>query len=758
MDVQSAERIEPRNTLAASVLALVEHAQAPLASKTVRVLLSVITGKEVKAEHLGRIAAYERERLLDQRAIPRLCAALKPDGTAIVPRVWCPGTWVLARRVQAGDAVIRWPARAAQLCAEVVAQYEAFEVSALRELALDLTGEALGRIFHPALQSPQDWQRLAAEMGRQLPGPGVAQPSVDQKRAAQQLDDRLSAVARYFGMSEAAADEPPQLGRLRVAAEDEDGESLIDLLRSRTRDEGRAAELATFLSGMTMLCRARNRPVSPDQYAELNGLEAVELRRLLERWQAAVPEEGDPQDLSWRLSRELRSRELYQLLSVRVHAGRRFDLTEQRQSIFDPLSGLIRFDEVETDLLASIDLERLRSVRLFGSAQMRFPAATTTLLEHAMRTAALAGELAKQAAAQPRGDTSLEVQRLARTAALLADAGRLPFERAIAEHADVLDRSDAERFGEVARRLDLTHRSGRASRALHALARGDDAGAEAVLAVEIAQVSSWIRTMQAASAFGLSRQGVVAPSQQLTESLGLDLDGRMPHLAVELRSARSRLRTELVEELVGLHNAEATLHHWLERDAVVAAADAMIARAVELWARALSGSDDPVRLLAKYSDSGLVDVLAAAEADRGTGAADHALLRRAAHLAQGVRDRHLHEPVAWTAPEHEPALEREEVRTLQAALLDDLPVGEDDVLLVFHGRRRLAVDSLRVRDGEFVGYLNDWLERSGMPQVQEALAGRLMLVARSDVDETVRRELVRMLQKRLEPELMVPDV
>ncbi|MEN3281441.1 MAG: uncharacterized protein V7607_2581 [Solirubrobacteraceae bacterium] len=742
-------RTEPAATLAASVLALVEHAQVPLASKTVRVLVSFLSGKEIAAEHLGRIAAYERERLLAQRAVPRLCSALVPDGTALVPRVWCAGSWPLARRIRAGDAVRVWPARAAQLCAQLALQYDGCDVEALKDLTSELVGEALGPIFQMPLESRADWQLIAAEMGRQLPGPGVAQPSTDQEQAAALLDDGLPAVAQYFGMSHGLQQALAE-GQLRAADDDEDGSPLIELLRFRTRDAGRAAELAVFLCGMAMLARSRGRPVSPDHYAEANGLNAAELRRLLDRWQAAMPE--DPQGLSWRLSRELRTLELDQLLNTRVHTGRPNSAVG---SIVDPVHGLIALQQWEGDLLGTVELQRLRSVALFGSANLRFPGAGTTWLEHAMRSAAVAGSLAEQVASTSGAGDERDLRQLARAVGLVKDVGRLPFQAAIAEQSDLLKHNDGHRLTELAASSGALRASAHATRALRCLARPQDASVEERLAIEIAQVASWIATMQAAAALGLSRAGVVAPSQLLTGALIVDHDGSPPRLAIDLRTTRSRLRTELVEELIELYAAEATMRDHLERDPLLGTADAMITRAIELWLAASGATDRPHGHLSTHSEAGLVDLLVAAPHDAP--AADDDRLQRAARLAQAMRERRIHKRAAWTDPGGDVDLDRCELKALSAALTDGLTIDEDDVLLVHQDRRVLSVEALHIRDREFNGSFSQWRERTGMAPVQPMLGRRVLLSVRPGVAGAAIEKLVRRFQAALGPDCWVAD-
>lgn len=321
MLVRGTERPPQRDaagSLPAVLVDLLEHAMVPLPSKTARVLLSMTTGRTVTAEHFGRIAAYERERLLKQRAVPRLCAALTPSGQALVPRVWAVGTWRLARRIQTASAVQVWDARAIAIICDVARWHNAYRDRTLRGAAQELSLEVLGQA--PALEDADAWEELAAAARARLPGPGVAGHSTDQMDAERSLLAReVPAAAQYFGAPAAARSQ--RRSGLEVPAWGGDAVPLIDLLRKRAGGEARAAELASLLAGMALLARRRQEPVEPYEYAEIVGMDEDAVRWLLERWRAALPEEASPARLAWQLAQLDGLQELHRLLDVPVSTG-----------------------------------------------------------------------------------------------------------------------------------------------------------------------------------------------------------------------------------------------------------------------------------------------------------------------------------------------------------------------------------------------------------------------------------------------------
>jgi hypothetical protein len=100
-------------------------------------------------------------------------------------------------------------------------------------------------------------------------------------------------------------------------------------------------------------------------------------------------------------------------------------------SLRDPVHGFIRADELESALIATRALQRLRFIRQLGLTYMVFPGAEHSRFSHALGAMELAGRVydalaTKSAGLLPAGPDALE-RRLVRVAALLHDVGHAPF-------------------------------------------------------------------------------------------------------------------------------------------------------------------------------------------------------------------------------------------------------------------------------------------------------------------------------------------
>ncbi len=100
-------------------------------------------------------------------------------------------------------------------------------------------------------------------------------------------------------------------------------------------------------------------------------------------------------------------------------------------SIRDPLHGFIRTDDLETALLQSRPLQRLRFIRQLGFTYLIFPGAEHGRFSHVLGTMHLAGRVYDGLAGKSDGllptAASSRERRLVRTAALLHDIGHAPF-------------------------------------------------------------------------------------------------------------------------------------------------------------------------------------------------------------------------------------------------------------------------------------------------------------------------------------------
>lgn len=100
-------------------------------------------------------------------------------------------------------------------------------------------------------------------------------------------------------------------------------------------------------------------------------------------------------------------------------------------SIRDSIHGFIRADALETALLDSRPMQRLRFVRQLGWSFLVFPGAEHNRFSHVLGTMHLAGRLYDALAAKGVGDLPADPRcrerRLVRVAALLHDIGHAPF-------------------------------------------------------------------------------------------------------------------------------------------------------------------------------------------------------------------------------------------------------------------------------------------------------------------------------------------
>ena len=97
----------------------------------------------------------------------------------------------------------------------------------------------------------------------------------------------------------------------------------------------------------------------------------------------------------------------------------------------DPIHGFIRTDALETALIQSAPMQRLRFVRQLGLSFLVFPGAEHSRFSHVLGTLHLAGRLYDSVALKSGGHLPVEPRcrerRLVRAAALLHDIGHAPF-------------------------------------------------------------------------------------------------------------------------------------------------------------------------------------------------------------------------------------------------------------------------------------------------------------------------------------------
>jgi hypothetical protein len=147
------------DSLAAAVVGVLGEFGCPLPTSAVRVILND-RGREVRAEHLGRLAAYERDDFLRTRLPPRLCAVIDPDARAVRPRWWALGEWRLQRRIMTEDVRAIWFATmAVRLCLDLADRREP-PGSPIVTLALGSVARAIGSQQFDVPASRDEWMAL----------------------------------------------------------------------------------------------------------------------------------------------------------------------------------------------------------------------------------------------------------------------------------------------------------------------------------------------------------------------------------------------------------------------------------------------------------------------------------------------------------------------------------------------------------------------------------------------------------------------
>jgi hypothetical protein len=159
MEQVSTRRARRPESLAVRVSSVLDELQCPIATPAMRIILGD-RGSAVRAEHLSRLAAYQREDFLRTHVPPELCWTIEPDGKPTTPRWWARPDWRLERRIRTEDVSRIWHARLAEWLSIDLSRSPAGRDSAIITLALGSAALALGSQVFDVPRTEDDWVAL----------------------------------------------------------------------------------------------------------------------------------------------------------------------------------------------------------------------------------------------------------------------------------------------------------------------------------------------------------------------------------------------------------------------------------------------------------------------------------------------------------------------------------------------------------------------------------------------------------------------
>ena len=194
-------------SLASQVIGLLKDFQSPIPTDAVRVILND-RGREVTAEHLGRLAAYEREMWLRTLSPPTLCSAIDTNAVAIKPRWWALGDWRLQRRIMTEDVRPIWFAALGERLCLALADRKDPAGSPLATLALSCAARVLGERYFNVPMSAEQWLDLRRMFYEPYNGALNNRAGATRQQSEAEtllIDARLPAVDLYFGSTSGEA-------------------------------------------------------------------------------------------------------------------------------------------------------------------------------------------------------------------------------------------------------------------------------------------------------------------------------------------------------------------------------------------------------------------------------------------------------------------------------------------------------------------------------------------------------------------------
>lgn len=317
-------RSRQKESLATVLASILVDAQIPLTNEVVRALAIERTGRQVSAEQLARVAAYEREAFLRTRMPPLLCSVIDQSAVALRPRVWALGDWRLARRIATPDVQPLWQGGIAlELLDQILLRFPPAS-GQLRRQALEAVARVLGPVAAYVPGDRQQWEELRRLVAEKAFNDNPAGHTVQQAEAEQALldyDPPIGAANLYFGLELSALTSPPFTpAKLRLPSKSESGTPFDQVVKMRLGgDESRTSALLAYLQGWSFVRDELGRPPSSTEYADRWKYDQGSVRREEELFATAFPEEESPERLIGLLENGLpRSGQLARLMGVQV--------------------------------------------------------------------------------------------------------------------------------------------------------------------------------------------------------------------------------------------------------------------------------------------------------------------------------------------------------------------------------------------------------------------------------------------------------
>lgn len=159
----STRRARRPDSLASSVSTVLREMQCPVSTTAIRIILND-RGRPTTAEHLGRLAAYQRQDFDRTHVPPPLCWSIEPDGAATVPRCWAMADWRLGRRIHTRDAAPVWLEHLAVWLTADLADHPDGRSEDIVHLALGTVARLNGPRVFQVPSSSDDWMQVRASV------------------------------------------------------------------------------------------------------------------------------------------------------------------------------------------------------------------------------------------------------------------------------------------------------------------------------------------------------------------------------------------------------------------------------------------------------------------------------------------------------------------------------------------------------------------------------------------------------------------